>query len=202
MRPLGPLSAAAFLVLAGCAPPVDVATGVTGQFGEASRLMILQAADGPVPLSIDEPPATSGGAVSEADLVAAADGAISWSSSRFMASSPTGQDFAVLLRFARVPTNPRDECAGGPSRPAPPSPFGAGGLHVHAIACSDGLPVADVLGNTEETTPDAAKQLVRSTIDRLLPGSGSGGGWGFPGVRLGVGIGSGGSSGIGVGVGF
>jgi hypothetical protein len=200
MRFLGIVWAVLVSGLAGCAPQADVATGVHGQYAEASRLLILAAAKGPVPLSVDRVPTTTEGSVDETSLLAAANDAVDWTGARFALVPAKPDDYHVLLRFERVPSDPDTACKAvdSPQRAAP-SPLPEPGLRLHAIACNGPQPVADVIARNERATASAATDLTRASLRRLFPGGS--GGWGFPGVSLGVGIGSNGS-GAGVGLHF
>jgi hypothetical protein len=194
--------AAALLTLGGCASSgVDVSPGLNGRYGEASRLMLLAATSGPIPLDIDLAPAGT----TPSSLAAEANRSIAWSNAVLSPGAPPADDdFKVAFRFASVPSDPQAVCAGRdrPGAAQAPGP----GLRLHAIACNGSEPVADLLARSERSTPEAATQLARETTARLFPGGDMGGrwgtGWGIPGVRVGVGVGSGGRSGVGVGVGF
>ncbi|MDX6748907.1 hypothetical protein SH611_03715 [Geminicoccaceae bacterium 1502E] len=191
------LAMAAPLAVAACGPRAEVATGAHGTFGEARRLLVLQAADGPVPLDVDAVPVALAGG--ESELVRLAEEAVGWSNARFVAAPGGGEGAHLALRFAAVPASPGAACAGS-SDGTPASPTGP--VRLHAIFCDGPTPVADAIGTAARSGKAGVADLLDATLGRLFPGGRGGYGGLYPGVSLGVGIGSGGSSGVGVGVGF
>lgn len=181
--------------LASCGPRADVATGAHGTFGEARRLLVLRAADGPVPYDVDRVPVELAG---EAELTRLVEEAVGWSNARFVPAAGGGADTHLALRFGAVPADPAAACAGEAGTSAP----GTGPARLHAVFCDGAVPVADAIGTATRPGRAGVAGLVEATLGRLLPGGGRGYGGLYPGVSLGVGIGSGGRSGVGVGVGF
>ena len=194
------------LTLAGCSSNVDVAPGRITNVTEAQRLLLLAAADGPVPLVVDQPPLLLGGSSPEAELASlATKGAANATAVTFRPEIGDGGGKGVRLvyRFVGATANePGAVCAGQiPATGAPVSP-----PRVHVILCDGSRPVSDAVGVARKADAQATTALVYDTTSSLFPNTSSGFGGGFlPGVSIfgGVGSGGGGSGGgVGVGVGF
>lgn len=182
--------------LAGCGPRAEVATGTSGMFGEARRMLVLAAADGPVPIDVDTVPSVLGGG--EVELAQLAGRAVDWSNAVFTPAAPGAQGAHLALRFASVPADPAAACAGAAGSGTAPA---AGTARLHAIFCDGPAPVADAIGTAAMPGRAGIADLLEATLGRLFPGGGGRYGHGLPGVSVGVGVGSDGS-GVGLGVGF
>lgn len=193
------------LTLAGCSSNVDVAPGQITNVTQAQRTLLLAAADGPVPLVVDEPPLLLGGSSPEAELARlASEGAANATAVTFRPEIGDGGGKGVRLvyRFlGATATEPGAVCAGQiPASGAPASP-----PRVHVILCDGARPVSDAVGVARKADAQATTALVYDTTRSLFPNTSTGFGGGlFPGISIfgAVGSGGGGGGGVGVGVGF
>jgi hypothetical protein len=194
------------LTLAGCASNVDVAPGRITNVTDAQRVLLLAAADGPVPLVVDRPPALLGGPSPEAALAGlASKGAANATAVSFRPEIGDGGGTGVRLVYRFIgatASEPGAVCAGQiPTSGEPVSP-----PRVHVILCDGSRPVSDAVGVARKADAQATTALVYDTTRSLFPDTSSGLGGGFlPGISIFGGVGSGGGrsgGGVGVGLGF
>ena len=194
--------AVTILVAACAAPEPNVAVSPRASVSEAQRILLLAAANGPVPLVVDAAPSALGGPDLNRIATLAEDGVADYTRVDFAPESGTAgprSDVRLALRFRRLETvEPARICSGQPvPEAAPSSP-----PRLQAVLCDGERYIGDAVGIARSDAGSDVSRLVTQTVSALFPPTaGYGGGYNLPGVSIFGGIGGHGS-GVGVGLGF
>jgi hypothetical protein len=193
-------SCALAVLLGACAAQPAVTSGEPSRGREAGRLLLLAAADGPVPLLVDQPPAALGPDDPLGEVARLArEGVREWAVVTFaptLDQAVAADRTRLVLRFTELASGaPERVCAGAAPGGAPPQTP----PRLQAVVCDGVRPVADAVGIAAGPGEEDTRRLIRRTTAALVPTHDRGGGF-LPGVSIGVGVG-GSSGGVGVGVG-
>jgi hypothetical protein len=192
------------LLLAACTgPEPNVAVSPRSNVSEARRVLLLAAANGPVPLVVDRAPASLDGGDLTRVAGLAEEAVADFTRVDFVPESDPSQTerARLVLRFRALDTiEParicsRDTDAATATAPATPA-------RLQAVLCDGDRYIGDAAGIARSDTSEDTARLVTRTVSALFPpGSDYGGSYNLPGVSVFGGVGSGGS-GVGVGLGF
>lgn len=199
------LAGLALAGLAACASGPRVEEGPGTNVDRSGTLLLRAAADGPIPLIVDQAPTVDGRVVTPEELTAwAKRGVDDWTKAEFVPGQGT-EGTRLVYRFTQVQAfAPSDACreAGGGPAGETTTP-----LTVAAYLCDGDIAAASAVSQAAGQDSTALQRAVVETTRRLVPSPARASRFG-PGVGMfgGVGVGSGGwhgsGGGIGIGLGF
>jgi hypothetical protein len=192
----------AVLLSACTGPEPNVAVSPRSNVSEARRVLLLAAANGPVPLVVDQAPAALGGGDLSRVAGLAEEAVADFTRVDFVPERDSSEATRarLMLRFRALDTvEPATVCSSdaGAASATPATP-----TRLQAVFCEGDRYLGDAVGIARSDSSDDTARLVTRTVSALFPpGSGYGGSYNLPGVSVFGGVGTGGS-GVGVGLGF